>query len=100
MVINSLGKYHGLYVQSNTLLLAEVFANFHKMFLEIFELDPAFFLTAQGLPWQATLRKHQGKIRSFNWYWYVVNGRKGIRGGICYANIQRSSQQQVHEKLW
>ena len=44
-----LGEYHGLYVQSDTLLLANVFKNFRKMCLEIYELDPAKFLSAREL---------------------------------------------------
>ena len=47
--IKHLGEYHNLYVQSNALLLADVFKNFRNMCLEIFELDPAYFLTAPGL---------------------------------------------------
>ena len=39
-----LGEYHDLYVQSDILLLADVFENFRKMCLEIYELDPAKFL--------------------------------------------------------
>ena len=27
----------------------------------------------------------QDKTRSRNWYWYIINGRKGIRGAICHA---------------
>ena len=46
-----LGKYHDLHVQSNTLLLAHVLENFRNMCLEIFELDPAKFLSAPGLAW-------------------------------------------------
>ena len=38
----SLGE-DDLYIQSNTLLLADVFENFQNMCLEIYELDPAFF---------------------------------------------------------
>ena len=37
--INILRDYHDLYVQSRTLLLADVFENFRNMCLEIFELD-------------------------------------------------------------
>ena len=33
--INNLGQYHNLYVQSDTLLLADVFENFRKMCLQI-----------------------------------------------------------------
>ena len=55
-----LGDYHDLYVQSDTLLLADVFENFRKKFIEIYELDPAHFLSASGLPWQTSLNKKQG----------------------------------------
>ena len=47
--IKNLGDYHDLYVQSDTLLLADVFENFKDMCLEIYELDPAHFLSAPGL---------------------------------------------------
>ena len=49
------GEYQDLYVQSDTLLLADVFENFRNMYLEIYELDPARFFTASGLAWQAAL---------------------------------------------
>ena len=38
--IKKLGEYHDLYVQSDFLLLADMFENFRNMFLEIYELDP------------------------------------------------------------
>ena len=44
-----LGEYHDLYVQSNTLLLAVI----HY----IYEFDPAKFISAPGLLWQAALKK-------------------------------------------
>ena len=37
---NNLGDYHDLYVQSDTLLLADVFTNFRKVRFDIYELDP------------------------------------------------------------
>ena len=36
--IKNLGEYHDLYVQSNTLLLADVFENFRNMRLKIYKL--------------------------------------------------------------
>ena len=51
--IKNLGKYHDLYVQSNTLLLADVFENFRNMCLEIYELDLGKLLSATGVAWQA-----------------------------------------------
>ena len=53
----NLGDYHDLYVQRDTLLLADVFENFRNKCIEINEIDPAHFLFAPGLAWQARLKK-------------------------------------------
>ena len=50
--IKNLGEYHDLYLKSDTLLLADVFENFRKMGLRIYQLDPAKFLSAPWLAWQ------------------------------------------------
>ena len=44
-----LGEYHDLYVQSDTLLVADIFENFRNM------CDPGKCLSAPGLTWQAPL---------------------------------------------
>ena len=46
-----------MHVQNNILLLADVFENFQNMCLEIYELDPAYFVTALGLAWEAAIKK-------------------------------------------
>ena len=51
--IKNLGVYHDLYVEHNALLLVNAFENFQNMFYGICELDPAKFLAAPGLAWQA-----------------------------------------------
>ena len=43
-------------------LLADVFENFHNMCLEIYETDPAKFLSALGLAWQVALKKTKVKL--------------------------------------
>ena len=48
------GEYHDLHVQSNTLLLADVFEKFRNACLEIYKLDPAKF---PGLALPASLKK-------------------------------------------
>ena len=55
--IKNLGEYHDLYVQCDTFLLADVFENFRNKCIEIYELDPAHFLSAPGLAWKACLKK-------------------------------------------
>ena len=47
--IKNLGEYYDLLVQSNTLLLADVFESFRNKCIEIHELDPAHFLSTPGL---------------------------------------------------
>ena len=55
--IKHLGEYHDLYVQSDALLLADVFENIRNKCIEIYELDPAHFLSAPTLACQACLKK-------------------------------------------
>ena len=47
--IKHLAEYHNLYVQSDTLLLTDVFTNLRNMCLKIYGLDPANSLSAPGL---------------------------------------------------
>ena len=53
--LKDLGDYHDLYIQSDTLLLADAFENFRNKCIEIYELDPAHFLSTPGLAWPACL---------------------------------------------
>ena len=46
-----------MHVQSDTLLFTDVFENFRNKRIEIYELDPAHFLSAPGLAWQTCLKK-------------------------------------------
>ena len=47
-----------LYVQSNTLLLADAFNNFRDMCIKEYELDPAHFLSLPGLAWQSVFKEN------------------------------------------
>ena len=60
--LKNLGEYHDLYVQSNTLLLADVFENFRNKCLKVYELDLAHFLSLPGLAWQPCLKKTNIKL--------------------------------------
>ena len=86
--LNNLGDYHDLYVQTDTLLLADVFENFRDMCLKEYELDPAHFLSLPGLAWQACLKKTNIELEILTDYDMLLMVEKGIRGEICHA-IQR-----------
>ena len=79
------GDYHDLYVQSDTLLLADVFENFRDMCLKEYELDPAHFLSLPGLAWQACLKKTNIELELLTDYDMLLMVEEGIRGGICHS---------------
>ena len=86
--LESLGQYHDLYVQSDTLLLADVFENFRDMCIKVYELDPAHFLSLPGLAWQACLKKTNIELELLTDYDMLLMVEEGIRGGI-YHSIHR-----------
>ena len=51
-------KFGDFYLKSNTLLLADVFENSRNMYLEIYQLDHAKFLSA----WQAALKSNKVEL--------------------------------------
>ena len=86
--LNNLGDYHDLYVQSDSLLLADVFKNFRDMCINVYKLDPAHFLSLPGLAWQACLKKTNIELELLTDYDMLLMVEEGIRGGICHS-IQR-----------
>ena len=74
-----------MHIQSDTLLPADLFENFRNKCIEIYEPDPAHFLSVPALAWQACLKKERSTIRFIHQYWYVTDGWKRNLGGICHA---------------
>ena len=83
--LENLGDYHDLYVQSDTLLLADVFNNFRDMCIKEYELDPAHFLSLPGLAWQACLKETNIELELLTDYDMLLMVEEGIRGGICHS---------------
>ena len=74
-----------MYVQSDTLLLADVFENFRSKCIEMYELDPAHFLSTPGLAWQACLKNTGVRLKLLTNTVMLLMVEKGIRGGICHS---------------
>ena len=74
-----------MYLNSDALLLVDVFENFGKICLNIFELDPVKFLSVPGLAWQAALKRTEVKLESSTDIDRLLMVGKGIRGRICHA---------------
>ena len=81
--IKNLGEYNDLYVQCDTFLLADVFQNFRDKCIEIYGLDPAHFLSAPGLAWQACLKKTKVKLELLTDIGMLLMVKKGTRSRIC-----------------
>ena len=83
--LENLGDCHNLYVQSDTLLLADVFNNFRDMCIKEYELEPAHFLSLPGLAWQACLKKTNIELELLTDYALLLMVEEGIKGGICHS---------------
>ena len=66
-------------------MLSDVFENFRNKCIEIYELDPAHFLSAPGLAWQACLKKTKVELELLTDIDMLLMVEKGTRGGICQA---------------
>ena len=78
-------------MQSDTLLLADVFENFLDTYLEVNELNPGHFLTAPGVAWQGTLQKAKVKLDLLTDIDMFLMVEKRIRWNMpCYLLIYES----------
>ena len=80
-----IGDYHDLYVQCDTLLLADVFEKFRDTSIEIYGLDPSHFLSALGLAWQTCLKKANVNLELLTDIDMLLMIEAGIRGGMCQS---------------
>ena len=82
--MKNMGDYHDLYLQSDILLLADVFENFRKTCLEYYKLDPCHYFTSPALSWDAMLKMTDIKLElmtDIDMFQFI---EKGLRGGISY----------------
>ena len=78
--IKNLGEYHDFYIQSKTLLLADVFEESRNMYLKIYQLDPAKVFSACRLSWQVALKQTNVKLNLLIDINMLLMVEKGIRG--------------------
>ena len=101
-----------MYLESDTLLLADVYEKFGKKCLKMYELDPVKFLSTPGLAWQAALKKTEVKLELSTEIDMLLMVEKRIRGGIChvihqyakadnkYMNDYDKNKEPSHLKYW
>ena len=82
--LKNMGEYHDLYLQSDILLLTDVFENFRKTCIEYYKLDPCHYFTSPGLSWDAMLKMTDIKLELMTDVDMFQFIEKGLRGGISY----------------
>ena len=78
------GDFQDLNVQSDTLLLADVFQNLRNTYLEIYETDLVKLVSTPGLAWEK-LKKTKVNLDLLIDIDMLLVAEKGIRGGISHS---------------
>ena len=80
-------EYHDIYLQTDLLLLADVFESFREVCMKYYGLDPAWYFTAPGLAWDAMLKITKVNLEPIIDPDMMLMVEKGIRGGVSMHNL-------------
>ena len=83
-IMKTMRDYHDLYLETDVLLLADIFESFRKTCLKNYNLDPAHYLSAPGLSWDAFLKRSRAEIELISDMDTFQFFEMGMRGGVIY----------------
>ena len=83
----NLKEYIALYLLSDICLLADVFQAFRNNFVDEYQLDLAYFVSAPQLEWNALLKHIDRPIPLITDPEMYRMIQPNIRGGICHASV-------------
>ena len=86
--METMRDYHNLYINSDVLLLADVFENFRDVCSKNYGLDPAWYYTAPGLAWDAALKITKVNLELLTDIDMLLMIEKGIRGGVSMISTR------------
>jgi hypothetical protein len=89
MKINTMGEWHDLYLKIDVLLLADIFENLRQTCYQYYKLDPACYLTAPSLAWDAMLKMTGVVLDNFVDYDMYLLIENNIRGGMRSVGAAR-----------
>ena len=96
--MNSMKDYHDLYLESDVLLLADVFENFREVCQRNYKLDPAWYLTSPGLSWDSMLKKTEVELDLLTDPDMLLMFEKGTRGGVSMISNRYSKANNKYMK--
>ena len=80
--MKNLSEYHNVYLETDFLLLTDVFEKFIKTCLDYYNLDPCHYFSTTGLIFDAMLKMTAVKLKTISDINIHLIIEKGIRGGI------------------
>jgi hypothetical protein len=89
--MKTMRDYHNLYLETDVLILADIFESFRKTCMKNYDLDPAHYLSAPGLSWEAFLKRSGKEIELVSDMDMFQFFEKGMRGGTSYIAHRQST---------
>ena len=84
--------YHDLYLTTDVLLLADVFENFRTKGLELFKIDPAYYISLPSYANDCLYRYTKQRSELLTEQDDYEFAEKSIRGGISFIGAKRFSK--------
>jgi hypothetical protein len=78
-----------IYLKTDVLLLADVFENFRKVCMNYYKLDPANYISAASLAWDAMLLLTNIELELISDLKMLDMIERMKRGGLCFVGTKR-----------
>ena len=92
----SFRDYHMTYLKCDVLLLADVFENFRKTCINYYRLDPANYISAPSLAWDAMLMKTNIELEQIYDQKILDIVERHKKGGLCFVGSKRHVKANNH----
>ena len=93
-----MGDYHDLYLETDVLLLADVFEKYINTCLIYYGLDPCHYFSSPGLGWDAMLKATEIELELISGIDMHLFIEKGMTGGISYTAKKHSKANNKYVK--
>ena len=98
--MNTVGNYHGLYLQTNVLLLVGVFEGFFNTCFNCYRLDSCHYFSSPELSWDAMLKMTRIKLELISDIDMHLFIEKGMRVGISSITKKYSKANNKYMKSY